>query len=428
VIHIAKKYICPECGQRLKTLGALYGHLRWKHGWDLKDIEKKMPEVDVVETPKEKPIETETKVATAEEESFGAGLEEDFINNLKFAGLVGGHWEQKRKGIAKLFFAGEPTPERLFWAMKKAGATPLQIDLMLHLWFGDGVNFDEIAKKAEKIFEKPKKSEEEEEEIDWEEIDMDEEKLRKIVRGIIKEMQKEESSEEADIWRRIDRIMAYRTLERMLSERPAENTLRQLLELKPLLGNDQLAQRIAEIEKKLADERDKAILEALIRVLGDRKSSDASDLIRIILEQQTKNQEAIEKLKEKAEEMRYQSLKEYLDRVLSLVAERESWDEDLKKLIKEEMTKTLKEKIKSSGPEKSKAEIAREVIETTIDKMKEPILRPIGEALAENIRKGRQTSPLPNPAPNPTQTEDLARLERQKKQLELIKDAELPKE
>ena len=138
-----------------------------------------------------------------------------------------------------------------------------------------------------------------------------------------------------------------------------------------------------------------------------------------MLDHQTRSQEAIAKLKEKAEELRYQSMKEYLDRVLNVVAQRESWDEELKKLIKEEMTKTLKEKIKSGGGEKSKADIAREVIESKIDKIKEQVLKPIGEALAENIRKRSASSP-------PVQ--DLSRLERQRKQLELIKDAELPKE
>jgi len=421
VVYIRKvRYKCPECGKKFKSLGAFYGHLRFKHGIDIKagELKEKAEQHIVEEKEPEKPIEMETTV----EPSFGRGLEEDLIENLKFAGLVGGYWEQKRKGIAKLFYAGEPSPERLFWAMKKAGATPLQIDLALHLQFGDGVNYEEIAKKAEKMFEKPKKSEvEEEEEIDWEEIDMDEEKLRKVVKAIMKEMQKESNNEEVDLWKRIDRIMAWRALSKALEKEGSEElSLKHLLELKPLLGNDpQLLQRITELERKIADERDKAILETLIKTIGEKKGSESSDLIKILLEHQTKNQEAIEKLKEKAEELRYQSMKEYLDRVLNVVAQRESWDEELKKLIKEEMTKTLKEKIKSGGGEKSKADIAREVIESTIDKIKEPVLRPVGEALAENIRKKSASS-------SPVQ--DLSKLERQRKQLELIKDAELPKE
>lgn len=416
------KYKCPECGEEFKSLGSLYGHLRFKHGIDAKADElKKTADTFIVE-------EEAPETAIEEASSFGKGLEEDLLENLKFAGLVGGYWEQKRRGIAKLFYSGEPTPERLFWAMKKAGCNPLQIDLALHLQFGDGVNFDEVAKKAQQ-FEKPKaEKNDEDDDFDWGEIDMDEEKLRKLIKEVIKEMQKENNDEETDIWRRIDRLMAYKALSKTLEEH-SEPSLRHLLELKPLLGNDpQLLQRITELERKIADERDKAILEALIRTIGEKKGSDSSELLKLLLEHQSKSQEAIEKLKEKTEELRYQSMKEYLDRVINVVAQRESWDEELKQLIKEEMTKTLKEKMKSTPGEKSKIDIAREVIESTLDKIKEPVLRPVGEAIAENIRRGQMQGQVQRPVMPEINPEELERIERQKKQLELIENAELPKE
>jgi len=392
---MAKLYKCPECGKKFKTSNGLFGHLRFKHG-----IEKP-GEPEEFEIKKEEP-----------EKTFGKDIEDEFIENLKFAGLVGGHWENKRLGIAKLFFAGEPTPERLFWAMKKAGANPLQTDLILHLWFGDGTDYNKIAEKAKALFEKKNQKTEE---ILEEGEEVDEEKLAKLIRRIKKE------EGEDDIWKRVERIYALKALDKALGGEEKSNdlsSLKQLVELKSLFNDPNIHNKISELERKIADEREKTILETLIKTMGQKKTPENESLVKTVLEHLSKNQEALEKLKEKNEELRYQSMKEYLDKVISIMAEKESWDSELKKAMREEMTKTLKEKLKQPlGREKSKADLVKEVVEGTIDKIKEPVLRPIGEALAENIRK-------PKIAPAP----DLSKLERQKKQLELIREAELSKQ
>lgn len=179
---------------------------------------------------------------------------------------------------------------------------------------------------------------------------------------------------------------------------------------------DGIKQELAELKRKM--ETQDLINQFQRRLEGiESKKDDGNSFKDFVIALEKMRGESDKKVKEfemKLQEERSIQLKDNMDRFEREVKEQlnnklrsSGFDDQLQSKIKEQLLGNLDfKKLFSDGKEKTSSQAAQELISGVIDKVKEPLLAPMGQALAARIaQSGRREEPVYYPQQPPVSEE-----------------------
>jgi len=169
----------------------------------------------------------------------------------------------------------------------------------------------------------------------------------------------------------------------------------EIKELKQALKTKNESPEIKELAKAietLKEDKKWSEIKDLIKTALEKKEGP-SDVVKIITELEKirqQGQKDVEAARAELAKFKDKLLMEELKEIRKKIASDESLSKKMREKIDEVLVKNFEKAMKQVGGEKSGAELAKDLIESTVEKIKEPVLAPLGKSLAEKIRIERQ--------------------------------------
>jgi hypothetical protein len=189
-------------------------------------------------------------------------------------------------------------------------------------------------------------------------------------------------------------------LEALKKERQEEEKIRalkeELREIKEAImkgGNDKELTRLKELEKKIEEMKEDRRTQELKLILEAQKKSIDDPFLKMYMERDSKIDEIRRHLDETKTQLLATQMQSALEKLEDRINQLGGGPKIASQLAEiKETVSAIKElgKELSGTKEKSGAEMVKDIIGDVTDKIKEPVLRPLGEAISEKIKQARE--------------------------------------